>query len=243
MVDLSFFWRVNTSSPTIHGLPPVASPAWHQVYCFPQENGNLHGCLSFLERWKDHHQCFSKHNHSYLPPSNCHFPVVFKGFVQGIGTRLHLVCSKDDDLNRRLEECGRHLIVSDGSTKPLKRDLQKGQRKSKTPKPSQEKKGKENCMGEHLWPHSAVQSSYKKKKNLHLLHANTVNKEIFPQRTVISAKQNLTKMYKPTVPQRYVQHGPKNGPVFFLAKKDATRVAIQKKPLFLYLRGTVDIGP
>ena len=84
------------------------------------------------------------------------------------------------------------------------------------------------------------------KKNLHLLHANVVNKEILPPRTIIPAdrkRKNIAQMYKPTVPQRYVQHGPMNRPVFFLAKKDATRVAIQKKPLFLYLRGTVDIGP
>ena len=46
-------------------------------------------------------------------------------------------------------------------------------------------------------------------------------------------------MYKPTVPQRYVQHGPKNTIFFFLAKKDATRYAIQKKPLFLYLHWTI----
>ena len=72
------------------------------------------------------------------------------------------------------------------------------------------------------------------KKNLHLLHASVVNKEIFPQRTIISAdkkRKHLAQMYKPTVPQRYVQHGPKNRP------------AIQKKLLFLYLRRTVDIGP
>ena len=38
--------------------------------------------------------------------------------------------------------------------------------------------------------------------------------------------------------------GPRTDQVLiFLAKKGATRVAIQKKPLFLYLRGTVDIGP
>ena len=35
-------------------------------------------------------------------------------------------------------------------------------------------------------------------------------------------------MYKPTVPQRYVQHGPTDQ-VFFLAKKGATRVTIQKE--------------
>ncbi|WP_419629348.1 hypothetical protein, partial [Thiolapillus sp.] len=39
---------------------------------------------------------FSKHNHSYLPPSSCHSPAVFKGFAQGIGTRLRMICSQDD---------------------------------------------------------------------------------------------------------------------------------------------------
>ena len=72
---------------------------------------------------------FSKHNHSYLLPSSCHSPAVFKGFVQGIGTRLHMICSEDEDLDRRLEEYGRHLSP-DGSTKQLKRDLWKGRKKT-----------------------------------------------------------------------------------------------------------------
>ena len=64
--------------------------------------------------------------------------------------------------------------------------------------------------------------------------------------------KNVAQMYKPTVPQRYVQHGPKNRPVFLfvcfvfvfpLAKTSATPVAIQKKSLFLCFRGTVHIGP
>ena len=37
--------------------------------------------------------------------------------------------------------------------------------------------------------------------------------------------------------------GPGTNQAFFLANKSATLVAIQKKPLFFYLRGTVDIGP
>ena len=60
------------------------------------------------------------------------------------------------------------------------------------------------------------------KKNLHLLHANIVNKEILPPRTIISAdrkRKNIAQMYKPTVPQRYVQHGPKNRPGFFPCKE------------------------
>ena len=84
------------------------------------------------------------------------------------------------------------------------------------------------------------------KKNLHLLHANVVNKEIFPSRTIISAdrkRKNIAQMYKPTVPQRYIQHGPKNRPGFFPCKERCDTCRHSKKPLFLYLCGTVDIGP
>ena len=129
------------------------------------------------------------------------------------------MCSKDDDLNWRLEEYGRH--VSNGSTKPLKRDLWKGQRKSKTPKPAQEKKGKENCMGEHLWPHSAVQSScifliYF--LNLHLLHADTVNREIFTQE-LSSWQKKISQKSIILLFHRDVWHGPKNRPGLIPCKK------------------------
>ena len=76
-------------------------------------------------------------------------------------------------------------------------------------------------MGEHLDPRVPSKTAIIK-KNLHLLHANVVNKEIFPPRTIISAdrkRKNLSQMYKPTVPQRYVQHGPKNRPGFFPCKE------------------------
>ena len=55
-------------------------------------------------------------------------------------------------------------------------------------------------------------------KNNHLLHASAVNKEIFPPRTIISAdkkRPDLAQIYKPTVPQRHVHHGPKSKPGFF----------------------------
>ena len=52
---------------------------------------------------------FSKHNHRQ---PIVHSPAVFKGSVQGIGTRLRMICSEDEDLDRRLDEYGRHLTVS-----------------------------------------------------------------------------------------------------------------------------------
>ena len=46
----------------------------------------------------------SKDNHSCLPLSSCHPPAIFKELAQGIGTRLRIICSKEDDLDWRLEE-------------------------------------------------------------------------------------------------------------------------------------------
>ena len=55
--------------------------------------------------------------------------LVFKGFVQGIGTRLRMVCSEDEDLGRRLEEYGRHLNFSGWKYKIAKERLVEGAKK------------------------------------------------------------------------------------------------------------------
>ena len=72
---------------------------------------------------------FSKHNHSYLPPSSCHSPAVFKVSVQGTGSRRCMVCSEDDDLDRRLEEYKRHLTISGWKYKTSKERLAEGAKK------------------------------------------------------------------------------------------------------------------
>ena len=74
---------------------------------------------------------FSKHNHSYLKPSSCHCPAVFKGFVQGIGTRLRMICSEDEDLDQRLKEYGRHLNISGWKYTTAKERLVEGVEKDR----------------------------------------------------------------------------------------------------------------
>ena len=132
--------------------------------------------------------------------------------------RLRMICSEDEDLDRRLEEYGKHLTVSGWKYKTAKETCGRGeQRQRKTPKPAHEKEGNENRVGEHLDTRVPSKTAIIK-KNLHLLHANVVNKEIFPAGTIILSdrtRTNLAQIYKPTVPQRYNQHGPMNRPGFF----------------------------
>ena len=99
---------------------------------------------------------FSKHNHSSLPPSSCHSPAVFKGFVQGIDTRLRMICSEDGDLDRRLEDFkiqdyfiiitllyGRHLTVSGWKYKTAKERLAEGAKKDRANLLNQPRRRKE----------------------------------------------------------------------------------------------------
>ena len=56
------------------------------------------------------------------------------------------------------------------------------------------------------------------RRNLPILHADPQNKELFPKSTVISAdkkRKNIAQIYKPTIPRRFVIHGPENSRGFF----------------------------
>ena len=166
---------------------------------------------------------YSKHNHSYLPPFSCHSPAVYKGFIQGIGTRLRMICSEDSDLQDRVEEYSRYLTISGWDYRTAKRRLQEGTTKNrkKLLQQPRKRKGKKIAWVTTYDPRFPPKSAIIQ-KNLHLLHANKDNKEIFPRKKIIAAdrkRRNLSQIYKPTVPKRFVEHGPKNKPGFYPCTK------------------------
>ena len=55
---------------------------------------------------------FSKNAHNYLSPQSCHPPSVFKGLVIGMGRKLRMICSDDDDLEQRIIEYTKYLVAS-----------------------------------------------------------------------------------------------------------------------------------
>ena len=99
-----------------------------------------------------------------------------------IYTRLRMICSEDEDLDRRLEEYGRHLTVSGWKYKTAKDRLVEGAKKDREKLLNQPRKRKDTkiaCVSTYD-PRVPSRTAIIK-KNLHLLHANVVNKEIFPQ--------------------------------------------------------------
>lgn len=180
---------------------------------------------------------YSKHNHSYLPPTSCHSPAVFKGLIQGIGTRLRMIVSDDSTLHARLKEYANYLTLSGWDYKLALSRLEEGARKdrARTLSKPRKKKAKKIAWVSTYDPRLPSKSTIIK-KNIHLLYADKENEKLFPKKMVISAdrkRPNLASMYKPTVPQRWRQHGPVEEPGFFTCKKrcDTCRHSVPTKVL------------
>ena len=162
---------------------------------------------------------FSKNCHSYLPPSSCHPKSVFKGIARSIGTRLRMLVSNDEQLKERIQEYARYLTlsgwqynraikeISQGATKPREAILHQPRKKQ----------GKKIAWVTKFDPRAPSRSDIIK-RNLPLLYSNPENRSVFPRKSLIAADRrlkNLGEIYKPTVPRRMAEHGPRECPGFF----------------------------
>ena len=65
-----------------------------------------------LEDGKIQTKVYNKSEPIYLHPSSCHDTSVFKGLVSGVGRRLRLNCSKDEDFREAVVHYARAFAVS-----------------------------------------------------------------------------------------------------------------------------------
>ena len=147
---------------------------------------------------------YSKCEHSYLPPTSCHNPSVFKGMLKGIGRRLRLICSSDLDLKKRILEYTQYLVNSGWNENKAFKELTHGASISRTECLKTKRKRKTNKVA-WVTTHDPRTPCKNKiiKENLHILHGNPTNKDIFPKHKLIAAdrrRRNLGEIYKPTIP-------------------------------------------
>jgi len=169
-----------------------------------------------------HTDVFSKNNHCYLPPSSCHAPPVFKGLISGMGTRLRMICSDENTLETRLDNYADYFASSGWNRTYAKKELERGATKNRDKLLLQQRKKKLKKLAWVTTYDPRVPSkSQIIKRNLQLLYTDSINRTIFPPKSIISAdrrRRNLSEIYKPTVPNRFPFHGPLQQPGFYRCK-------------------------
>lgn len=176
--------------------------------------------VSITDEGKIKTDVFSKNSNSYLPPSSCHPPSVFKGMTTGIGRRLRMICSEDKDLETRVEEYSKYLTMSGWPWQKAHDGIKSGTEKPREQilRGARSQKKKKIAWVTNYDPRVPSKSAIIK-DNLHLLYANEDNMGFFPRGSIIGADRrgkNLGELYKPTIPHVHVFHGPKEQGGFFL---------------------------
>ena len=176
--------------------------------------------VSITEEGRLETDVYSKNSNSYLPPFSCHAPSVFRGVAVGIGTRLRMLVSDDKTLEKRIHEYAKYLTMSGWkwtkALKGVKRGANRDRKELLQEKPDKRKKKKIawiSTFDPRVPPKTDII-----KRNLHLLHADPNNEEIFPKGMVVAAdkkRKNLAQMYMPTIPRRTKEIIPNEPPGFF----------------------------
>ena len=140
-----------------------------------------------------------------------------------MGRRLRMICSSDTDLERRILEYTQYLINSGWDRNKAFLELNQGASIERTNCLKSKRRNKSNKLA---WvtthdPRSPCKNKIIK-ENLHILHGNPTNKEIFPKQKLISAdkrRRNIGEIYKPTIPniKKYENTNKENG--FFTCQK------------------------
>ena len=164
----------------------------------------------------------SKHCHSYLNKNSCHPPSVFKGLLTGVGTRLRMLCSDDDNLTKRIKEYAKYFSMAGWKYNTALNQLQKGAQQNREELIRRPRKQKPPKIAWVTTYDPRVPSKSKIiKDNLDILYSNVKNKDIFPKGLIISAekkRKNLGQIFKPTVPKRHPYPDSDKKPGFFICK-------------------------
>ena len=166
---------------------------------------------------------YSKSSHNYLPPTSCHPPSTFKGLISSKGTQLRMNCSRNKDLGSRIDEYANYFAACGWNRDQARHQLVKGANFNKNDDEDKNKQKRNNILYRprekqdrkiawvSTWDPRAPDKSKIIHDNIHILYRNPQNKKIFPKGQLIAAnrrRQNLGEYIKPTVPRRFVEHGP-----------------------------------
>lgn len=177
-----------------------------------------------LVNGKIHTDEFSKSSHNYLSPDSCHPPSTFKAMLYSKGLQLRMNCSKTTFLKPRLLEYSKYFeavgwnrdqaysgLCKGADYNPKETECEANEKRERILFKPRVKKPKKIAWVTN-WDPRAPPKPKIINNNIHLLYRNRENMEIFPREMLIGANRrckNLADFIKPTVPKRFVQHGPR----------------------------------
>ena len=81
--------------------------------------------LVMLKDGKIETKIFTKSEPVYVGPTSCHDPKVFKSIFKGVGLRIRLNCSNDEDFDNAVESYSKSLAISGYKYQTARTELRK----------------------------------------------------------------------------------------------------------------------
>ena len=166
---------------------------------------------------------FTKSDPIYLGPTSCHDPKVFKSIFRGVGLRIRLNCSQDEDFEKAVEVYSKSLAISGYKFQTARSELLKCKqinRDEYLKEEKERKKKKKTCGNKKVFwiskydprvPHPRAVMS----KNYHILEGDAIAKTLFERKNLVAGSRrdkNLREIISPTVQKKttFIQpSGPK----------------------------------
>ena len=162
----------------------------------------------------------SHSDHNYIPKSSCHPPSVFKGLRLGIGIQLRRNCSSDLSFDVKMEERVNQFACTGWNKDSTRNEILKAKKMDRRELLFGEKirKKKNISAWATKWdpripPKGKIIHEYK-----NILYSDPICKKIFPEGSIIPSNRrlkNIGEILKPTIPKRFIPHGPEEEKGFF----------------------------
>ena len=151
---------------------------------------------------------FTKSEPIYVGPKSCHDPKVFKSIFNGVGLRIRLNCSEDEDFDLAVEKYSKAMAVSGYKYQKAKSELMKSKHIDREDflKTEENRKKKKKNNGKVFWitkydpriPHPREILS----KNYSIIEGDPIAKKVFERKNLVAGSRrgkNLQELISPTV--------------------------------------------
>ena len=173
-----------------------------------------------LENGFLHTEDNSHSDHNYIPKSSCHPPSVFKGLRLGVGIQLRRNCSSDISFDLKMEERVNQFACTGWNRDDTRNEMLKAKQMNRRELLFGDKVKRRKSIS--AWATKWDPRIPPKGKIIHqfknILYSDPVCMKIFPEGSIIPSNRrlrNIGEILKPTIPNRFPQHGPPQEQGFF----------------------------